>query len=295
MPQAESYVRVEQFHIYTKDDIVEMILHWFNENHEDPNEHCPYDEGEYVYIYGGPVTADNAIREEFWDLEIVDEDLLEEVFEQIPNMYDDFSLIPDISWSDYTANDPACIFNEHIQDIAKLISVYNSDLELHQKYLSLLFSNAVTTFETFIADLLIQRLHEDDVSRNLFLESLNIKKDNKERLIGEYERYWTEIVELIYSITFSNPKKLKKHFSSILKIEVLDTNLKELQKIAEIRNNVMHRNGKDKTGKKVPVDESTIDWCISTIVSIVSDINYHDRIDEEPIEMIPEIDLDIDF
>ncbi|MEA2092068.1 MAG: hypothetical protein U9O83_06855 [Campylobacterota bacterium] len=71
MPQVESYVRVEQFNIYKKDDIIEMVLHWFNENHEDPAEHCPYDEGEYIYIYGGPVTADNAIREEFWGLEVV--------------------------------------------------------------------------------------------------------------------------------------------------------------------------------------------------------------------------------
>lgn len=52
MPFEESYIRVEQFDLYEKEDLFEMIDHWFNENYVDPAEVCLYEKG-YVYIYMG--------------------------------------------------------------------------------------------------------------------------------------------------------------------------------------------------------------------------------------------------
>ena len=85
-----------------------------------------------------------------------------------------------------------------MDDIRRLSAVNNKDLQIQQKYLGMLFSNTVTTFEIFISDTLVQVLHENAESRNLFLNSVNIKVTNKERLIAEYEKYWSEIVEIIY-------------------------------------------------------------------------------------------------
>jgi hypothetical protein len=40
----------------------EAITTWFLQNYEDPAESCPFDEGEYIYIYGGPRYAREEIE-----------------------------------------------------------------------------------------------------------------------------------------------------------------------------------------------------------------------------------------
>lgn len=285
MPYAESYIRVEQFSLDEKNDLIEMIHYWFNENHIDPAEICPYDEGEYIYIYGGPVRPEEALSEEFE--EIIGKGVLQEALEQLPNPYDDYSLLPDISWSDYTATNPYSIFNEHIDDIRRLRAVHNNDLQIQQKYLGMLFSNTVTTFEIFISDTLVQALHENEEFRNKFLNSVNIITTIKYRLIAEYERYWSEIVEIIYSITFSNSKKLIKNFCEILSIQISKVNIQELEKISLTRNDIMHRNGKNKRGEVNLIDESALEWCIGTIQDIAREVTLGEG--EEFIE------IDVEF
>ncbi len=274
MPYAESYIRVEQFHLYEKDDLIEMIHYWFNENHINPAENCPVDSGEYIYIYGGPIRPEEALNEEFEG--IIGEGILYDALEQLPDNDDDYSLLPDINWSDYTATDPYSIFNEHIDDIRKLSAVHNNDLQIQQKYLGMLFSNTVTTFEIFISDTLVQSLHENTELRNKFLNSVNIKPIIKERLISEYEKYWSEIVEIIYSITFSNSKKLINNFCDIQNIQISKINIQELEKVSVTRNDIMHRNGKNKKGEERPTDESALEWCIGTILDIVREVTLNE-------------------
>ncbi len=270
MPYAESYIRVEQFSLYEKDDLIEMIHYWFHKNHVDPADNCPYDEGEYIYIYGGPIRPEQALSEEFE--EILGEEILQEALVQLPEPYADYSLVPDISWSDYTATDPYSIFNEHIDDIRRLSAVRNNDLQIQQKYFGMLFSNTVTTFEIFISDTLVQTLHENEELRNKFLNSVNIKTIIKDRLMAEYEKYWSEIVEIIYSITFSNSKKLIKNFCEIQNVQISKINIQELDKISLTRNDIMHRNGKNKRGEENPMDESALEWCILTVLDIVKSL-----------------------
>ena len=285
MPCAESYIRVEQFHLYEKDDLIEMIHYWFNKNHINPAENCPVDRGEYIYIYGGPIRPEEALNEEFEG--IVREGILYDALEQLPDNDDDYSLLPDINWSDYTATDPYSIFNEHIDDIRRLSAVHNNDLQIQQKYFGILFANTVTTFEIFISDTLVQSLHENTELKNKFLNSVNIKPTIKERLISEYEKYWSEIVEIIYSITFSNSKKLINNFCDIQNIQISKINIQELEKISVTRNDIMHRNGKNKKGGKYPIDESALEWCIDTIINIVREVTLNEG--EEFVE------LDADF
>ena len=274
MPYAGSYIRVEQFHLYETDDLIEMIHYWFNENYINPAENCPVDRGEYIYIYGGPIRPEEALNEEFE--EILGEEILSDALEQLPDNDDDYSLLPDINWSDYTATDPYLIFNEHIDDIRRLSAVHNNHFQIQQKYLGMLFSNTVTTFEIFISDALVQSLHENTEFRNNFLNSVNIKPLIKECLISEYEKYWSEIVEIIYSITFSNSKKLMNNFCKIQNIQISKINIKELEKVSVTRNDIMHRNGKNKKGEECHIDESALEWCIDTILDIVREVTLNE-------------------
>jgi hypothetical protein len=48
-----------------RETIIEMMVAWFFENFENPAERTPYDEGCYVWIWGGPCDAREELYEAF--------------------------------------------------------------------------------------------------------------------------------------------------------------------------------------------------------------------------------------
>jgi len=258
VPSQECWKRVEDFHLISEEDIIKLVHYWFNENYVDPVENCPVEKGEYFYIYGGPFRVDEVMDEEFGD--ILDDDLLKKVYEEIPNRDDDFSLIPDRFWSDYTVANPYLIFREHINDIQRLRAVHNRDIELHKKYISLLFVNVLTSFETYIADELIHTVKENKEVEKNFLEKIKKKSGSSKK----------DIIEQIYTLTFSNPYILRNYFLEILNISISD--LSQLKEIYNVRNDIMHRNGKNIKGEIVINNEMDLDRCLSQVKSLVQEI-----------------------
>jgi hypothetical protein len=49
----------------TPPDIVELMVQWFFRNFEDPVQNTPWDEGEYVFIWGGPFYAHDELEDAF--------------------------------------------------------------------------------------------------------------------------------------------------------------------------------------------------------------------------------------
>lgn len=43
----------------------EEMKEWFFNNYEDPANQTPHDEGEYIYINGGPYDANDVLHEQF--------------------------------------------------------------------------------------------------------------------------------------------------------------------------------------------------------------------------------------
>lgn len=272
------FTRIEDFQFLDEDRVIDLVLEWFYENYENPNEHCPIDQGEYLYIYGGPIRADEAIYEEFGGY--VENDLLEKILNKIPERYDNLSLVPDYKWSDYTSNDPFYIFKAHIDDIKRLSIIPNRNKDLHSKYLGLLFVNTLTTIETFLADTLIDMIYQDELCLARFIDSVmfNSKKAKNLQLREEYKnspkKYFDKMVSKINSITFHTAKNLNL-FTKILNIKI-STYDSELIEFTDHRNNIVHRNGKAKNNTNLKDTQITLEQlnnCISTIQKIVYEIN----------------------
>jgi hypothetical protein len=49
----------------TPPDIVELMVLWFFQNFEDPAHNTPWDEGECVFIWGGPFDARAELEDAF--------------------------------------------------------------------------------------------------------------------------------------------------------------------------------------------------------------------------------------
>lgn len=59
------------------------MRHWFHRNFEDPSNETPRDDGEFIYIWGGPYDAHEQIFDEFGAL--VPEDRIQDVADEIVN------------------------------------------------------------------------------------------------------------------------------------------------------------------------------------------------------------------
>jgi hypothetical protein len=73
---------------YTKASITAFMTSWFLCNYENPVESCPHDEGEFVFIWGGPYLAEEELQEQFGHL--FDEQLIAEVAAQIDDEHDGY-------------------------------------------------------------------------------------------------------------------------------------------------------------------------------------------------------------
>jgi hypothetical protein len=49
-------------------DIVKLMVQWFFENFEDPGECMPWDEGAYMFVWGGPFNAREELEDVFGDV-----------------------------------------------------------------------------------------------------------------------------------------------------------------------------------------------------------------------------------
>lgn len=67
----------------TKSRMVEQLVEWFRQYHEDPANETPYNgrEGGYLYIHGGPYSAEEELRDNFED--IVSEEAIMEAVDEI--------------------------------------------------------------------------------------------------------------------------------------------------------------------------------------------------------------------
>jgi hypothetical protein len=59
----------------------ELMLQWFHENFQDPNNGTPWVDGEFLWIWGGPYEAPDELYSKFGD--IVDEKLIDEVVKEV--------------------------------------------------------------------------------------------------------------------------------------------------------------------------------------------------------------------
>jgi hypothetical protein len=59
----------------------ELMVRWFHQNYEDPSQRTPHDEGEFVYIWGGPYDARDELSAKFGD--IASEALIEEAITEV--------------------------------------------------------------------------------------------------------------------------------------------------------------------------------------------------------------------
>lgn len=271
------------------DEQYDYLLSWFHAKYEDPANSLPYEsaEGGYQWILGGPYDA----REVLSDFEgIVSEEVLEKAIKELENECWDWSPIPtdddydrDLIRDIRSISEYCHTFHGAMLDIEKLLEITPGPA-VEQLYYRLLFANLITAMETYLQDAFLNTiLHNKKYLRN-FIENLEAHKKEKiplSDLYKEVDDIPGRVIRIAGKTMWHNLKNVKGIYKATFNLEFPD-NLEKLESDIKTRHDIVHRNGKSKDGKEIPMFKSDIEALKQRIESFVHDIdNQLPKKDEE--------------
>ncbi len=246
---------------------------WFRGNYEDPAEQCPYCEGEYIYLWGGPYDAQEELEEQFSG-EVADEiisELADELSMECPYWSGKegpyFDLIePD---PDYYSS-----FIESIDQIKEMIDT-KFDPKIQNFLLKLLYANIITVLETFLSEAFITVLFSDDCFITQFVEKNDDFKERKillSDLYKEYNKIHHTVQTYLSNVIWHKIFKIKCLYECTFDLTFSEETT-SLSKAITIRHDLIHRGGKNKKGEVVNVTLNELKSLIVDIENFVNDLH----------------------
>jgi hypothetical protein len=140
-------------------------------------------------------------------------------------------------------------FNNSIKNIKELTEITSINTTLQPHYFNMLYSSVITSLETYLSDALKFNLSNKEEFLIKFVETFqdfkNVKCDFNDifNLCNSIEN---TVEEGLRSFLYHNLPKIKGIYKSTFNIDFQPIN--DLMKSISIRHDLIHRNGKDKTG-----------------------------------------------
>lgn len=260
---------------------LDIMRTWFFENFEDPAERTPYEsrEGGYIWIWGGPYDAQEELGDEFGG--VVPNDVIEELSSELnaiccewapiakPGDYDEY-LVNDIAEiTEYYRN-----FSDSILDIKKLLEA-DIDRSVNHCFYRLLYANVITTMETYLSDAFINSVVPDAELMRSFIESTPEFKAEKIPLANVYkaaEEIEQRAKKYLADVVWHNLGRIKLMYRSVLGIE-FDTELGQITKEILNRHDIVHRNGKTKSGEEILITKEGVKVLISMVEAFIKEVD----------------------
>jgi hypothetical protein len=182
----ESPISKETLRDADRDTQLEVIENWFRRNFEDPAQRTPYEsaEGGYIWIWGGPFTADEVLQEEFF--EVVPEDVIDALIEKLQGEFVEWAPTSEHKYyGDRMVEDIAGISEFHqyflaaISSIEVLLEVTVEGVAAYYLW-KLLYANAITALETYLSDAFINTIVNNRKYLRRFVETF--KDFEKEKI-----------------------------------------------------------------------------------------------------------------
>lgn len=181
-------------------------------------------------------------------------------------------------------------YNATHTEVEKAIDAIEELPEEIRTYLyRLLYTNAITSMETFLGDTLKREvLNSDDMVRK-FVENyipfkkIEIKLSN---LFTKKDRIKNDIQEELSSLLYHDLGKIKPIYKAILGIDLGD--IKDLNKAVQNRHDLVHRNGQTKDGKSVIISKDDVLALSNKVQELISTVNRQ-LIPDHPMSILPEL------
>ena len=238
---------------------------WFRERYEDPGERTPYDseEGGYIWIWGGPYEADEVLGDEFGS--IVKQNLIDSLVQALDS--DCFEWAPTESEDDYAdelVTDIAAISDYHANflsgiDNVRTLAEAGVDGETASCLFRLLYINVITLLETFLSDAFSNTVLSDPDLRRKLIE--NTPEFRKQKLsVSEIFKAVDDVDKMVKEhlsrIVWHNLDRVSQMYLVVLNVKFPEST--PIYRAIWIRHDLVHRNGKTKDGKPIPIDKGHV-------------------------------------
>ncbi len=264
-----------------RDTKIEVMRTWFYQNYEDPAERTPYEsrEGGYIWIWGGPYEAQDELGTEFGGL--VNDEVIEELTGELdavcwewaptekPGDYDEF-LVDDIAQiTEFYHN-----FSGGILDIEALLKT-----EVHGPvencFCRLLFVNVITAMETYLSDAFINSVIPEEQLIRRFVENAPEFKSEKMPLSQVFkaaEEIEQKVKTYLADVVWHNLGRVKPMYRDVLGVP-LPKDLGNLTRAVLKRHDIVHRNGKSKSGDEIIITKEDVTGLIQEVEEFVQAID----------------------
>lgn len=260
---------------------LQAMRDWFYRNYEDPAERTPYEsaEGGYIWIWGGPYDAREELEGAFSGL--VPDDVIEELAEELTRECWQWAPTPSREdYDDYLLDDIALIteyhgnFSSAILDIEKLLDTEVDGIVANCFY-RLLHVNVITALETYLSDAFINTVAPNPELMRRFIKSTPEFQNEKVALSEVFEA--VEQIEQrakshLVDVVWHNLERVKPMYRDTLDIE-FPKDLGAIFRAIMKRHDIVHRNGKTKTGAEIVISKQDVVDLISAVEKFTQEID----------------------
>jgi hypothetical protein len=252
----------------------EAMRVWFLSRYCDPVHSTPYnsEEGGYLFIHGGPYTAEEEIYKRFGSLcsdetlrEVIDDIESDGLDEWAPVYHDDHDEEYDdrFALAFETVSDPLQRLRERIIQSQQVLTLQGS-LEAMGLAQRLVFSSVIGALEAYLYEVAYFWIDTDDTALRSLVERLPAFREEKISLADLFNRHTgikSHVKGYLQNLVWHRWSKVAAIFKHALSVQLPDTRRFEQPLIK--RHDIVHRSGHDKDGAPVTVtSEEIIDLCV---------------------------------
>lgn len=275
-------LRPTELRSLTREAQLTVLESWFRDRFEDPAFNTNYDseDGEYKYWNGGPFEASDELRSEFEG--IVPDDVIDELVEKLNGESAEWAPVPsgeffidDDYWDDATdpnlRADVRGTFQSALDTIEKLLQL-PIDRELSEPLWRLLYANVVSALETYLADIFINEILQDELKLRKFFESYPGYQKRTIRyseLFTRADNARKEATRELVGLLWHRLPSVRQMYRSTLGITF---EIKDLVRAIPIRHDIVHRNGRDNDGKPVAVNAEAVQLLIASARNLAKEV-----------------------
>jgi hypothetical protein len=263
------------------DEQIEVMRNWFYENYQNPEDECPYDseEGDYVYLWGGPYSAEEELVTEFG--EYVKNENIKTLVEELEGYCYEWSAIssPEDPFDEEKSDRPTVYentierFNTNISMLENFVTSISDSSDDMIKYMAQAY--CISIMEAYLSEEMKYQILSNDLYLNKLFEATNDFKGSKISLSEIFEKMKNIkniACNYLSKILWHNLAKVGKLYKNVLGIE-FPKDLGFLYKEIEKRHDIVHRCGKTKEGEKILISKEGIEKLIEEIKRLVNYIN----------------------
>ncbi|MDD6485773.1 MAG: hypothetical protein PUF61_02355 [Spirochaetales bacterium] len=257
----------------TDDEQKFFIKNWFLNNYENPANCCPYEEGEYVYIWGGPYEPKEELEKHFSGY--VTQEIINEVSEELEDISYEWSDIPDndeeeLNYYINNSNDPYSNYLKTERDIKELI---NDNINNTKILYKMLYAQCISALEQFLSSYFIMCIKNNDELCRKFVKSCDELKNIKFEKFIESKKSISEYccMYILKNIVWHKIKAVKKYYKDVLDITFPDE-IPSIYQGIEKRHHIVHRNGKDFENNDIQINKQDIFNLLNAISDFIEKI-----------------------